>query len=89
MARVPVFVDITAAEADMAARQQANEQSASMSADLESRIEALEQDNRAEQDKLARAEELLGELSVSRGELYGARNRAIDPGQKEPGGRPA
>ena len=81
-ARVPVFVDITAAEADISARQQANEQSASLSEDLEGRIEALEQDNLAQQDKIAQAEELLKELGASRGELYGARNRSIDQDQK-------
>ena len=82
-ARVPVFVDITSAENEISQRQQANDAAAGQSGDLESQIESLEQDNQAQRDKIAQARELISDLSVSRGELYAARNRTNDLEQKK------
>ncbi len=82
-AREPVYVDLTEANQSISDMQAQNDAATQQNSDLNSENDALEQDNQKQRDRIAEARRLIADLSVSRGELYGARNRTNDLDQKK------
>ena len=63
--------------------QAQNDAATQQNSELASENDALEQDNQKQRDRIAEANSIIADLSVSRGELYGARNRTNDIDQKK------
>ena len=82
-AREPVYVDLAEANQSISDMQAQNDAATQQNNDLNSENDALEQDNQKQRDRIAEARRLIADLSVSRGELYGARNRTNDLDQKK------
>ncbi|MDC7223624.1 MAG: hypothetical protein PQJ60_07760 [Spirochaetales bacterium] len=82
-AKTPVFVDIAEANQAISDMQAQNDAATQQTSELTSENDALEQDNQKQRDRILEARQLISDLSVSRGELYAARNRTNDMEQKK------
>ncbi len=82
-AKEPVYVDIAATNQSIAELQAEIDAATRQNSDLTNENASLEQDNQKEMDRIAEAQKLIDELGVSRGELYGARNKTNDMDQKK------
>ena len=82
-AREPVYVDLAEANQSISDMQAQNDAATQQNSELNSDNDALEQDNQKQRERIAEANRIIADLSVSRGELYGARNRTNDLDQKK------
>lgn len=82
-AREPVYVDLEEANAEIDRLQTELDAAQAQNDELNAQNDQLDQDTADQNDKIAQAMAIIDDLRVSRGELYGARNRANDLEQKK------
>jgi chromosome segregation ATPase len=82
-AKAPVYVDLEEANQQISDLQAQIDAANTQNSELNSENDALDQNTLDQQDKIAQARGIIDDLRVSRGELYGARNRANDVEQKK------